>query len=62
MAIGDHPTAHALSGVVNRLTSTRLDGGFKANQQSGGQTQYGPEEASSALLRTMHSPVQREQR
>ena len=38
MAIGDHPTMLTpFQGVVNRLTSTRLDGGFKANQQSGGR-------------------------
>ena len=60
MAIGDHPTPLTpFQGMVNRLISTHLNGGFKANQQSGGQTQYGPEEASSAPLRNIvHSPVQ----
>ena len=60
MAIGDHPTMLTpFKGMVNRLISTYLDGGFKANQQCGGQTQYGPEEAPSALLlNQVHSPVQ----
>ena len=60
MAIGDHPTMLTpFKGMVNRLISTYLDGGFKANQQCGGPTQYGPEEAPSALLlNQVHSPVQ----
>ena len=60
MAIGDHPTPLTpFQGMVNRLISTHLHCGFKANQQSGGQTQYGLEEAPSALLlNQVHSPVQ----